>query len=121
MEKAQLRVFLKDHERHVADLRAIVVGTHEKAAEKGDFKAVLSKGKVVLGSLGGDKAILAAITSIEEATIAAYERATQRDDLPRELRDVLMANLADERRHVGYMESRIAAMSQVDTSVLHPH
>jgi len=122
MEKAQLRVFVKDHERHVAQLRAIVVGAHEKTAEKGDFKAVLSKGRILLGSLAGDRAILAAIMSNENAINAAYERATQRDDLPRELREALMANLADERRHLAYMEARLAAMGsqQEESSVLHP-
>lgn len=108
-DKAQLGSFMADHERHVIELRPLVESLGERAADRADVKAVLTKGKVALGALLGDKAILLAMKTNEDDTNKAYERATGRDDLPAHIREVLVRNLSDERRHRAYIEGRIKA------------
>ena len=107
-DKGVLRGFLADHERHVVDLRPFVERWGEKAAESGSAKTILTKGKVVIGGLMGDKAILEAMKSNEDDTNRAYERATSRTDLPDDVRSVLLKNLGDERRHRDYIVQRLS-------------
>src|SRR5258706_9969332 len=57
-DKSQLRSFMADHARHVVDLRALVPGLGEKAADSAGMKALLTKGKVVLAGLFGERALL---------------------------------------------------------------
>lgn len=106
-DKAQLRRFLEDHERHVSELTILIRGMGEEAPRGADIKGVLTKGKVVVGGLIGDRAILLAMKSNEEDTNTAYERAAARDDLPAHVREVIERNLADERRHRAWIEARL--------------
>jgi uncharacterized protein (TIGR02284 family) len=108
-DKAQLGSFMADHERHVIELRPLVESLGEKAADRADVKAVLTKGKVAIGGLFGDRAVLLAMKTNEDDTNTAYERAVNRDDLPAHIRDVLVRNLGDERRHRAYIEGRLSA------------
>lgn len=107
-DKVALGRFMEDHRRHVMDLRPLIESMGEKAPEHGDIKRVLTKGKVVIGGLIGDNAILFAMKTNEDDTNTAYERAAARTDLPAHLRDVLDRNLADERRHRAWVASRLA-------------
>jgi uncharacterized protein (TIGR02284 family) len=109
-DKGALRGFMADHERHTVDLRPFVERFGEKPAEGGDVKAILTKGKVVIAGLMGDKAILEAMKTNEDDTNRAYERATARTDLPDDLRAVLNKNLADERRHREYIVMRLGSL-----------
>ena len=109
-DKAQLRQFMGDHERHTQELGDIVRDLGSTPTMKGDIKSVLTQGKVVLGNLMGDRGILQAMKSNEADTNTAYERAAARDDLPPHVREVLQRNLADERRHRAWIEARLAAM-----------
>lgn len=106
-DKGALRGFMADHERHTVDLRPFVERFGEKAAEGADVKAILTKGRVVIAGLMGDRAILEAMKANEDDTNRAYERATARTDLPDDLRAVLVKNLSDERRHREYIVSRL--------------
>lgn len=110
-DRAQLAAFLADHERHVRDLTATLVGMGQKAPEGADLKQVLTKGKVVLAALVGDRAILRAMKSNEDDTNTAYERAFRRNDLPADVRALVGKNLADERRHRSWLELRLGAES----------
>jgi hypothetical protein len=78
------------------------------APTKGDFKRILTKGKVVIGQLVGDRGILMAMKSNEDDTNRAYEQAVRRHDLSTELRELLQRNLSDERRHRAWIEDRLA-------------
>jgi len=109
-DKGALRGFMADHERHTVDLRAFVMRFGEKPAEGADVKVVLTKGKVVIASLLGDRAILEAMKTNEDETNRAYERATARTDLPDDLRAILNKNLADERRHREYILQRLGSI-----------
>src|SRR5580704_15096548 len=57
-ERMQLHRFLADHTRHVVDLSALVVELGGQPATKADFKKLLTKGKVVVAGLVGDRAVL---------------------------------------------------------------
>jgi uncharacterized protein (TIGR02284 family) len=115
-DKAALRGFMADHERHVVDLRPFVEHFGEKASDGTNAMVILTKGKVVIAGLMGDRAILEAMKSNEDETNRKYERATARTDLPIGLMAVLHKNLADERRHRAYLVNRLGTR---DT--LHAH
>lgn len=115
-DKAALRGFMTDHERHIVDLRPFVERFGEKAADGTNAMVILTKGKVVIAGLMGDRAILEAMRSNEDETNKRYEKATRRTDLPAELMGILQKNLSDERRHRAYMVQRLGTR---DT--LHAH
>jgi len=108
--KQQLRQFLGDHQRHTVELAGFVTQYGFAPVTKADFKQVLTKGKVVLAGLVGDKAILAAMKSNEDDTNTAYERAVAKPGLPESIRITLNRNLADERRHRAWIEQRLLQM-----------
>jgi hypothetical protein len=49
---------MADHERHIGDLRPFVERFGEKAADGTNAMVILTKGKVVIAGLLGDRAIL---------------------------------------------------------------
>jgi len=111
-DKSQLSSFLGDHQRHVSELQPLVEAMGQEAAKRADVKQILAKGKVVIAGLVGDRMILMAMKSNEDDTNTAYERAVNRNDLPENLREVLVRNLGDERRHREYLERRLEESSQ---------
>jgi uncharacterized protein (TIGR02284 family) len=107
-DRGVLAGFLQDHERHVVDLSALVRRHGDKPVSHGDVKQVLTKGKVVLAGLVGDRVVLAAMKTNEDDTNTAYERACRHAWLTDETRTLLERNLDDERRHRAWMEKRLA-------------
>jgi uncharacterized protein (TIGR02284 family) len=112
MSQQQLRGFMADHERHVRELSTVVRGLGGDPPTKGDFKRILTKGKVFIGQLAGDRGILSAMKSNEDDTNQAYEQAVRRDDLTVEVRELLQRNLSDERRHRAWIEDRLAQLKK---------
>jgi len=110
-DKAQLGSFMRDHEQHVRELGDAIVQMGMRPPSGPDLKQVLTKGKVVLGSLMGDRTILLAMKTNEDDTNTAYERASKRDDLPQDLRAVVERCLQDERRHRAWMQQRIEVLN----------
>jgi uncharacterized protein (TIGR02284 family) len=102
---AALSAFREDHLQHVAELSTILTAIGQMPPEQGDMKSLLTRGKVVLGGLIGDRAILEAIRTNEADTNTAYERAAARVDLDDVIRDVLQRALANERRHCKWVLS----------------
>lgn len=105
--KARLTEFRQDHARHVENLSAHLQALGRTAPTGPDMKRVLTKGKVVLGGLMGDEAILKAMKSNEDDTNAAYERAS-RQELSMDLKETIRRNHADEKRHRAWIEERLA-------------
>lgn len=111
--REQFNEFKADHERHVRELSALMHQAGWAAPDHADLKQYVTKGKVLLGDLvGGDRAILAAMSANEDDTNRAYGRAQERLDLPGELRTQLDANLTDERRHRAWIEQRLTIMEE---------
>jgi rubrerythrin len=72
--KKALAAFKADHERHVRELGSALRDMGFDPPEQGDIRRVLAKGKVVLGTIAGDRGILMAMKANEDDTNAAYER-----------------------------------------------
>jgi len=106
-DRGQLASFLQDHQRHVEELSALVRELGSEPADGGDIKQVLTKGKVVIGGLLGDRMVLEAMKTNEADTNTVYERAVARTDVPAHVRIVLARNLADERRHREWIVRRL--------------
>jgi rubrerythrin len=109
-----LEEFRGDHQRHVEDLSRELSELGREPPLKADLKSVLAQGKVVLGTITGDKGILKAMRSNEKDTNRAYEKALNRGDLSTELARLLSGNLADERRHLNWIENELSRMEERD-------
>ena len=105
--RAKLQEFMQDHVRHTENLSKLVRQHGGKAANKGDIKRVLTKGKVVIGNIAGDNGILKAMKTNEDETNEKYEKALQMEGLDAATRHTLQQNLDDERRHRQWIISRI--------------
>ena len=98
-----LSSFRDDHVRHTQNLAPLLRQVGGQPPREGDMKQLLTTGKVALGSLLGDKAILEAMRTNEDDTNTAYGRAIEHAEVTDEMRQVLEKNLADERRHCQYI------------------
>lgn len=96
--KAKLTEFMGDHERHVKELGKAVRDEGGTPPTGGDALMILTKGKVVIAGLVGDKAILMAMRANEEVTNTKYEDAVE-TGYPEQVQALLRKGLADERRH----------------------
>jgi uncharacterized protein (TIGR02284 family) len=105
--RSALSGFRQDHLRHIEELGAQLSAIGGESPKEGDMKSLLAKGKVVLGGLMGDKAILQAMKTNEDDTNTAYERAVKHDEASEDVRDVLSRGLTDERRHRDWMVETI--------------
>ena len=99
-----LREFMTDHWRHIQELTPIVSEFGENAPTHADAKVLLTKGKVLIGQIAGDRGILSAMRSNEDDTNEAYENACARVDVPVNIRELLQRALMDERRHKAWLE-----------------
>lgn len=114
--RRQMSSFLSDHERHVVEIDRLIRDFGATPPDSADIKQYLTKGKVMLGSLSGDRAILMAMKTNEDDTNTAYERAVARNDLPSHVRTVMAVNLSDERRHREWIERRISSAEYASSS-----
>ncbi len=105
--KSKLNDFKMDHQNHIVAISSLLRSHNEEVPTGPDSKQWLTKGKVVLAGLMGDKAILSAMLTNEEDTNTAYERMLGRQDVWNEARTVLENGLQDERRHKNWLESVI--------------
>jgi len=97
--KQTLRDFKGDHLRHMEELSEILSGMGRTPPKEGDMKSLLTKGKVVIAGMMGDKAILEAMRTNEADTNTAYERVVAHEGVPSTTLNVLQRGLQDERRH----------------------
>lgn len=73
--KQQLTTFKGDHLQHVATLNEIARELGIEAPAQGDAKELLTTGKVKMGALMGDTAIIGAMRTNEEDTVLGRRRA----------------------------------------------
>lgn len=107
---AEMTAFRDDHVRHTQNLGALLGPMGRTPPTEGDAKAMLTKGKVLLADLLGDKAILQAMKTNEDDTNTAYERAVKHADVDMTTRQVLERNRADEARHRSWIEQTLATL-----------
>ena len=103
--RQQIESFRRDHEEHVQELGRIADRLGVDKPTEGDMKQWLTTGKVALADLAGDDAILKAMKTNEDDTVAAYEQALSNSVTDAELRPVIEKGLADEKRHRAWMET----------------
>ncbi len=108
--KEKLAEFMADHQQHTQNLGAHLRDMGHEPPTEGDMKSLLTKGKVVMAGLIGDKTILQAMKTNEDDTNTAYERAAEHEDTPADVKATLDQNLADERRHREWIEQRIGQL-----------
>jgi rubrerythrin len=105
----QMREFRNDHREHTEVLGTWLRGHGHTPPDSGGVKQLLTKGKVVIAGLMGDKQVLQAMKTNEDDTNIAYERALKHEEADG-LQAVFEKNLSDERRHRGWIESTIAIL-----------
>jgi uncharacterized protein (TIGR02284 family) len=118
-DRAQLGAFVADHRRHVDELAFIVRNLGGEPASHGDLRQVYARGKVVLGGLTGDKAVLEAMRSNEAEATAHYEAAASQPGIPVDILAVLERSCADERRHQAWFALRLERSAPLGTSATH--
>jgi uncharacterized protein (TIGR02284 family) len=109
--KNQLSLFRQDHIRHTQELSDLARKLGVEPPTGPDMKQLLTKGKVVMADMLGDKAILMAMKTNEEDTNTAYERASGHKNLPVEARSVIERGLADERRHRSWIVNTLSQLT----------
>ncbi len=107
--KEQLTRFRDDHVEHTRVLGAYAQQQGWDQPDGGGAKQMLTKGKVVLAGLMGDKSILTAMKTNEDDTNTAYERAVNHRDADG-VRDVFARHLGDEQRHRAWIEATLSRL-----------
>lgn len=108
--RSQISGFLADHQRHVERLRPLVTATGETPPSGPGAKSLMTKGKVFLADIMGDKQILQAMKTNEDDTNTAYERAVEHKGKTPEAAPVIEEAFTDERRHRAWIEETIARL-----------
>jgi len=111
---ATLEGFRSDHLRHVEGLCRELRESGHEPSEGSESRSVLTQGKVVLGTITGDKALLRAMRSNERDINRAHERALERRDLSAALARLLGEHLAEERRHLSWIEGELTSLEELD-------
>jgi uncharacterized protein (TIGR02284 family) len=106
----RLREFRGDHLRHIDELGELLRKMGRTPPQQGDMKSYLAQGKVVMGGLMGDKAILQAMRTNEADTNTAYERAVAFHGLSTETHQILQRGLQDERRHCEWILEQLKTL-----------
>lgn len=104
--KKTLGEFLQDHQRHISDLSEVIRQEGGTPPDSGDFKKMLTKGKVQLADLAGDEAILKAMKLNEDQTNSKYESMSE-EDFPNHIHTLIAKGLEDERRHRAWIVTTI--------------
>ena len=108
--KSRIEDFRQDHLGHLEALREFAAKYDVTPPGEGDMKEMLTTGKVAMADMvGGDDAILKAMSSNESDTVSAYQQAAENPVLPEEMRGMVEGALSDERRHKEWMEQAAAA------------
>lgn len=108
--RSALSEFCEDHLRHTRELGDILSAMGRTPPQQGDVKRFLTQGKVVIGGLMGDKAVLQAMRTNEDDTNTAYERAIHFSDAPPATLQVLERAREDERRHCDWILSTLKTL-----------
>lgn len=107
--RGRLLEFQNDHERHIRELGQAVLDQGGTPIEhKRDFKGFLIEGMTAIRSATGTKGALKAMRTNEVLTNRQYDKALE-EALPPRVRDLVMRNRDDERRHLQYIDSCLSS------------
>lgn len=114
--RTQLSQFRDDHQRHVRELtQAIQTMGSEVPKQSPDMKGKLIEGMTAMRSAMGDEQALKAMRQNEVVTNHAYEDALQDHTWPGEIQSLLDRGLADERRHLQWVEDQLTVTTGATT------
>jgi len=105
--KASFKKFREDHQRHIQEISEFLKNNNDVPPTAPDAKSLLTKGKVILANLMGDKTILRAMRSNEIDTNTAYGRINNYEKIPDEIKASLKRGLQDEKRHLAWIEEQL--------------
>jgi len=105
--KEKLKEFKEDHHNHTRNLSGFLKNEGYDAPTGPGMKSLLTQGKVILGNLAGDTAILKAMRSNEVDTNNAYKKINEYDNIPVSLKDLLRKGYEDEKRHLDWIEKEL--------------
>lgn len=107
--REKLISFRADHEQHISDLSGLIREMNaEPPKPTPDIKGFFIEGFTAIRSVTGTEGALKAMKGNEELTNKKYAEALELE-LPSQVREVVQRNRDDERRHLEYIESCIAA------------
>lgn len=107
--KTQLTAFRADHQRHVQEIKALLIQHQQEYPDGPSSKQILAQGKVVLANMFGDEAILRAMISNEEDTNEAYKTMNEHPGIWPDATDILRRGLEDEIRHKTWLERTVGS------------
>jgi uncharacterized protein (TIGR02284 family) len=101
--------FRSDHERHITELSQIITEFGEVPPKLSrDIKGFILEGLTSLQSLMGTKAALIAMKTNENIVNRRYRKALDSLSMPTAVRNAVLKNYEDEKRHLAYIERAIA-------------
>jgi uncharacterized protein (TIGR02284 family) len=106
-DRSHLGALLGDHRRHVDELADIVRNLGGEPASQGDLRQALVRGRVVLGALAGERAVLEAIRRNEGDIADVYGQAASQPGVPVDVIAVLERHLDEERGHHTWISERL--------------
>ncbi len=96
----KLLSFKEDHQRHIKEISELLKNHNIEAPTSPSIgKQWITKGKVVLGNLVGDLAVLRAMRSNEIDTNTAYERMYGHEHIWPDAKEVIRDAFTDDKRH----------------------
>ena len=108
--RAKVSEFRDDHVRHLSELETLADKHGANFPAEGDVKEMLTTGKIKMANLvGGDGAILKAMSTNETDTVTAYSNGASNEGVPTDDRPIFERARADEERHKAYMDSAARA------------
>ena len=119
-DRTQTQSFLATHRQHVADLDQLVLDRGETPSARGDVEELVRKGKVLLGALAGEQAILVAMKSNTDVLVTHYRAASTDERLTTHERDVIARLLAEEEWHSAWLEDRMGLTPNVGEAIMAP-
>ncbi len=109
--RADLRAFREDHLRHITQLSAAIRELGGEPIEpKRDVKGLVLESVTRLRSARGTAGALKAMRTNEKLTNRSYDKAAELSLAPA-AREIVLANLDDERRHLAAIEAHIARVT----------
>jgi uncharacterized protein (TIGR02284 family) len=107
--RLQLGATLEDHRGHVDELAVVVRNLGGEPASPSDLRPLRTAGRHAPAA-DCEHALLEALGRNEEGARAAYEDAASLPGVPLDVLAALERNLADQRKHLAWVQSRLATL-----------
>ena len=105
--QAKLKEFKADHIRHISQINEILMNHSHKNVEGPSMKQWITKGRVVMADIVGDKNISKAMHENEKDTDAAYNKANNHKDRWSDCVNLLSTGINDEKSHTFWFEHNV--------------